>query len=92
MNLLSKITGRQHHFKIVLTYRPDKGQAFPYIQRRLNVWMPDRSAIGNDRQVKKAICQPMIDSIPRHMKRNGSLEVSEVYYLGWFRPVKGGLA
>lgn len=88
MSILSKLTGRQHHFKILLTYRPDRGQERPFIERRMNVWMPDRSAIANDRNVKKAVCQHMIDSIPRHMRRNGTLELTEVYYLGWFKPIE----
>lgn len=88
MSILGRITGRQHHFKILLTYRPEKDQERPFVQRRLNVWMQDRSLIADDREVKKSVAENMFKAIPRHLKRNGTLEVSEVYYLGWFRPVE----
>lgn len=88
MSLLSKLTGRHHHFKILLTYRPEKGQERPFVSRRVTIWLQDRSAIADDRQVKKAVAENMISQIPRHLKRNGTLEVSEVYYLGWFKPIR----
>lgn len=88
MSLLSKLTRRRHHFKILLTYRPEKGQERPFVSQLETVWMQDRSAIADDRQVKKAVSGNLFSQIPRHLKRNGTLEVSEVYYLGWFKPIR----
>lgn len=88
MSLLSKITGRQHHFKVVLKYFPDQTMAHTFVERRLNVWVADRRNIANDRMIRKEIGPEMVSQVPKHLKRNGKLEVSEVYYLGWFRPVE----
>lgn len=90
MSLLSKISGRQHHFKVVLTYRPEKGKDSPYVRKMTNIWMEDRSLIADDRRIKKAIAESFLRAIPRYLKRNGTLELSEVYYLGWFKPKAGG--
>ena len=87
MSLLSKITGRQHHFKVVLKYFPDQTMAHTFVERRLNVWVADRRNIANDRMIRKEIGPEMVSQVPKHLKRNGKLEVSEVYYLGWFRPL-----
>ncbi|MCK2149465.1 hypothetical protein MYE70_10345 [Marinobacter alexandrii] len=87
MSILSRITGRQHHFKILLTYRPIANKERPFVTTRLNVWLQDRSLIADDRKVKKAVAETMLKDIPKQLKRNGTLEVSEVYYLGWFKPL-----
>ncbi|WP_027854683.1 hypothetical protein [Marinobacterium litorale] len=88
MSWLSKITGRQHHFKIELRYTPDNSNGQVNITNTFNIWMPDRAAIADDRKIKKDCSKHMIDAIPRHLKRNGKLEITRVYYLGWFKPVE----
>lgn len=87
MSLLSKVTGRQHHFKVLITYYPNPGQGQPSIDRRVNIWMPDRSLIGNDRAIKKVIAPGLVAELPRHLRTNGEVIVREAYYLGWFKPV-----
>lgn len=86
MNLLSKITGRRHHFKVVLRYYPSPKDGSMYIERIINVMMPDRRDIANDRDTKQLIAPDMFAEMPRHMKRNGNLRVQSIYYLGWFKP------
>jgi hypothetical protein len=75
---------------VVLAYRPEKGKDSPCVRNMTNIWMEDRSLIADDRRIKKAIGESFLRTIPRHLKRNGTLELSEVYYLGWFRPKARG--
>ena len=86
---LSELTGRHHHYKVVLRYYPsDDGNR--YIERIVNVWFKDRSLILDERGIKRAVAPRMINQIPRHLKRNGDLKIREAYYLGWFKPKAGG--
>lgn len=84
--LLHKLTGRQHHFKIVLRFYPDRRAGDFHIERKINICMPDRRLITDERALRKQFASSMIDQIPRNRLRNGGIDVAEVYYLGWFRP------
>lgn len=89
MSLLSKITGRQHHFKVVLRYYPTSNGGH-YVERIVNVWFQDRAIIADDRKIKRALASDMLKQTPRHLMQNGDLKICGAYYLGWFRPKAGG--
>jgi len=84
--LLSRITGRQHHFKIVLKFYPDRRQAAYHVFRMQTVWMRNRRNILDERMLRKIIGPSMVRSVPRHRLKNGGIDIAEVYYLGWLRP------
>lgn len=88
--LLHKLTGREHHFKVALRYFQEPGNGNRYTERVATVWAPDRRLIANDRAIKQAIAPEMIADLPRHLRCNGTVLVREVYYLGWFKPIKRG--
>jgi len=84
--LLSKISGRQHHFKLVIHYVPDRMNASHYAERIMTAWMPERSNIADERQIKKMVGESLVANIPRHRRNNGHIDIRAVYYLGWFKP------
>ncbi|MET3998874.1 hypothetical protein ABIE60_000849 [Marinobacterium sp. MBR-109] len=86
MSLLSKITGRQHHYFVRFRYYPEQGNGSLYADRRLVIWTPDQVEITNQRGLKKACWS--IDNIPRHLRKNGTLLIEQIDYLGWFKPKK----
>lgn len=90
MNLLSKITGRRHHFKVVVRYYPDPTNGMNNVERIINVWMPDRRDIADERGVKRLLAPNMFAEMPRRLKCNGILRIQSVYYLGWFKPWEKG--
>ena len=88
MSWLSKITGRQHHFKVTLKFYPDLNNGRTFVTRTCNVWLEDRALIADDRAIRKTIGPVMVNEIPSYRRCNGTLKLCEVYYLGWFRPVQ----
>lgn len=89
MTWLSKLTGRQHHYKVVLRYYPSSDGS-RYVERFVNVWFQNKAIIADDRIIKQALAGDMFGQIPRHMKQNGDLKICGAYYLGWFKPKAGG--
>lgn len=86
MTILSKITGRQHHYFVRFRYYPDPGNGDLYADSRLVIWTHDQLEITNQRALKRECWS--IDSIPCHLRRNGTLLIEQISYLGWFRPKK----
>ena len=84
--LLHKITNRHYHFKVLVTYTPDSANAGMNITALRTVWFADRSLITKEREIKKSIGPKFIIRIPKKYLRNGQLELSAFYYLGWFKP------
>lgn len=84
--LLSRITGRQHHFKLVIHYVPDRRNPGHYAERICTAWMRGRHEIADERQIRKAVGESLVSNIPRHRRKNGGIDIRAVYYLGWFRP------
>lgn len=84
--ILHKLTGRQHHYKILLRYTPDYRNGLTNITSLRTLWVDDQRLIADERKIKKAMVGNMITSIPKNLRRNGKLEIAEVYYLGWFKP------
>ncbi|WP_417315628.1 hypothetical protein [Cycloclasticus pugetii] len=89
MTLLSKITGRQHHFKVVLRYYPS-ADGSRYVERVVNVWFQNKALISDDRKIKQALAGDLFSQTPSHLKQNGDLKIYAAYYLGWFKPKAGG--
>lgn len=86
--LLSKLTGRQHHFKLVIRYTPDRFVAEHYSERVMTVWVRERRDVADERYIRKAVGAGLVESVPRHRRNNGNVQIRETYYLGWFRPFK----
>ncbi len=84
--ILHKLTGRQHHYKILLRYTPDPRNGQTNVTSLRTLWIDDQRLIADERRIKKAMVGNMITSIPKQLRRNGNLEIAEVYYLGWFKP------
>lgn len=84
--LLSNITGRQHHFKVVSRYTPNADDGSRYVERVSTIWMKDRRYIIDEREIRKHIGPTMIAETPRAFLTNGRIAIREVYYLGWFKP------
>ncbi|MDC8803878.1 hypothetical protein PRZ61_10570 [Halomonas pacifica] len=84
--LLSTITGRQHHFKVVVRYTPDGRRGEYYAERITTVWMQERKSITDERQIRKMVGASLVENVPRYLRNNGNIEIRGAYYLGWFRP------
>lgn len=83
--IIKKVTKRRHHYQATLKYTPDIKNSQIYITR--NVFF---SVIGRDsktfaRATKKAIVGDFVESIPRHLKKNGKLTLENISYLGFFK-------
>ena len=87
-SLISKVvyflTRRQYHFKIVLVYIPDRRNAATNVTTSRTIWLQDRREILDERAIKQALGPGFISGIPKAYKKNGGLDVKEIYYLGWF--------
>ncbi len=77
--LVSTLTGRRHHFKLVLRFQPDRRHANYYAERITTVWMKQRSDILDERQLRKMNAD-LVPVIPRHNLNNGGIDIREVYY------------
>lgn len=86
--ILHKLTGRQHHFKVLVKYTPDYREGGNNITALRTIWMPDRSTILDEREIKKGIGPELIAKIPRSLLKNGKIELCEFYYLGWLKPTR----
>ena len=84
--LLSRITGRRHHFKLVVHYVPDRMRASHYAERICTARTKERRDILDERQIRKDLGESLVAGIPRYQRRNGGVDIRAVYYLGWFRP------
>lgn len=86
MNILSRITGRQHHYLVRFRYRLIRNSDERYCNQNMVIWIRDQRLIADRREIKKACWD--INNIPRYLRKNGSLEIEQINYLGWFRPKK----
>lgn len=84
---ISKITGRHHHFKLLIRFVPDRRQGSIYVERVVTVWMREKKIILDERDIRKKIGPGMVSSLPRRILNNGGIDIRAVYYLGRFRPV-----
>lgn len=91
-SIMTFLTGRQHFFKVKLTYYPDPRYSEQFVSKVATIGLTDRSDIANERLVKKALVGPMISNyIKGRYKLPGAksfFQVDEVYYLGFFAPPK----
>lgn len=85
---LNKITGRFHHFKILVKYTPNINNGTENITTMRTLWMPCKREILMEREIKKLISPEFIKQIPKKYLKNGTIELREFYYLGYFRPIK----
>lgn len=83
--LVYKITGRKHHFKVKVTYTPDPKNGSTFVGHVFNLETIDVSEIINDRMIKKLVADEIIGFTPKYLRKNGIMQVAEVYYLGWFK-------
>lgn len=85
----SRLFKRQFHYYVKLRYFPNPADDRTYAARNMTVSMEcRRQGIGHFRNLRKQIVDDLITSLPRHMKRNGRLEIVEITYLGWY-PIYG---
>ena len=84
MSLLSLITGRQHHYFVRFRYRPIQNSDAQYCDQTMVIWIRDQRLIADHREIKKACWD--INNIPWHLRKNGSLNIEQIHYLGWFKP------
>lgn len=83
---ISRLTGRQHHFKLLVRFTPDHSRGQMNVERVLTAWMHDRKEILDERNIRKLVGPSMVEGTPRHMLNNGGIDIRAVYYLGRFRP------
>ena len=83
--LVSTLTGRHHHFHLVLRFMPDRQCGSTYAERVVTVWMKERSEILDKRQIRKMNAD-LVAAVPRHFLNNGGIDIREVYYLGRLKP------
>lgn len=86
MNLLSLITGRRYHYLVRFRYRPDSGSDRQYADQVMTIWIDDQRLI-NDQRTLKQTCWS-IEKLPLWMRKNGTLQIEQINYLGWFKPKK----
>ena len=84
--LLSRLTGRQFHYRVEVAYYPYPGNMHVYAVRRAIVWGDDRSEMFAGRTIRKAIGDAFVKNLPRTMLQNGQLNITNISYLGWFKP------
>lgn len=91
--LRSLFSGKQHYFKVKLTFYPDPSSSGKYVSRISTIGLSDRADAANDRIIKKTLVNNMVTN---YLKTYGKpsdaksfLEVSEIYYLGYFKKPKG---
>ncbi|KTG25435.1 hypothetical protein AWR38_01300 [Idiomarina sp. WRN-38] len=84
---ISKLTGRRHHFKLLVRFTPDRNRGQVHVERVTTVWMREKKSILDERDIRKQIGPSMVKGTPRRMLKNGGIDIRAVYYLGWFRPV-----
>lgn len=84
--LLSRITGRRHHFKLMIHYVPDRSRPSMYAAKITTVWMSERRHINDERQIRLMVGPGMVEAIPKHHRRNGAIAIWATHYLGWFKP------
>lgn len=84
--ILSLITGNRYHFKVKVKYTPDTSNSDVNATQVSTINMADRSCINDDRLIKQLLAPGMMAKVPRNLLTSGVIEVSEVYYLGWFKP------
>ena len=84
--LLSHLTGRRFHYQVEVTYYPHPGNMDVYAVRRITVWGDDRSGMFAGRTIRKVIGDSFVKTLPRTILQNGQLNITNISYLGWFKP------
>lgn len=82
------LTGRYYHYKIKFVYRPKNNKTGDSCSRYVNVWVKDKRVICDERQLKKSVDEVIFQGIPKGMLNGGRFCIEEIYYIGWFRPIK----
>lgn len=83
---ISKLTGRQHHFKLLIRFTPDRHRGQMYVERVSTVWMREKKSILDERDIRKQVGPGMVKGTPKQMLNNGGIDIRAAYYLGRFRP------
>jgi hypothetical protein len=52
----------------------------------MTIWIDDQRLI-NDQRTLKQTCWS-IEELPLWMRKNGTLQIEQINYLGWFKPKK----
>jgi hypothetical protein len=86
MKLLSLITGRRYHYLVRFRYRPNRGSDSHYADQVMTICIDDQRLIIDQRTLKQTFCS--IGKLPLWMGKNGTLQIEQINYLGWFRPKK----
>jgi len=86
VKLLSLITGRRYHYLVRFRYRPNRGSDSQYADQVMTIWIDDQRLINDQRTIKQTCWS--IKELPLWMRKNGTLQIEQINYLGWFRPKK----
>ncbi|WP_369623555.1 hypothetical protein [Marinobacterium sp. BA1] len=86
MSILSRITGRRYHYLVRFRYRPHRGNDSQYADNVVTIWIDDQRLINDQRMLKQTFCS--IGKLPLWMGKNGTLQIEQINYLGWFKPKK----
>lgn len=81
------LTGRKHQYQVTVryNYEQDRDGLWPdrsFVSRILYVGLVDPAILHFNHELHKELAQPFIDSLPRHLKRNGLVQITNVSFLG----------
>lgn len=82
--ILCKLTGRRFRYNVTLRYYYRQPESPAHIERVSVISTTDRREVVNPRKLKRFLSPALLNDTPRELKRNGSMVVSNLQYLGWF--------
>lgn len=87
--LLSKLTGRRHHYVITVRYTPDKNYPDQCHSKTVTAVHPRKNIAYDKEYIKTMVSAVRVAAgffpYPRAGER---IEILEVHYIGWFKPSK----
>lgn len=86
--ILNWLTGRAWNYQAVFRYTPDGNNGNMNITRIITFHVTDRNYMADHRALKKALAPDMVQKLSKRFLTNGSFEVCDISYIGWFKPKK----
>lgn len=85
--LMTSLTGRQFQYQVTIryNYEQDRDGFWPdskYVSRTINVGLTDPRVLHFNHHLNKELSPMFIKQIPRHLLRNGLVQITNVNFLG----------